>query len=134
MSPSVPARTAGTAGTVESSGSRPGSSAAMVAGEERAGSDDGVANRSRATRGSRARQRVLQAALTVLADDGLPGFTMEAVARAAGASKTTLYRRWPSAAALLVDAMDATFRPFPTPATGDLAADLAELLTAQAAL
>jgi AcrR family transcriptional regulator len=59
---------------------------------------------------------------------------MEAVARAAGASKTTLYRRWPSAGALLIDAMDATFRPFLTPASGHLPTDVAELLSAQAEL
>jgi hypothetical protein len=35
---------------------------------------------------------------------------------------------------LLVDAMEATFRPFPTPAAGHLPTDLAELLAAQADL
>src|SRR6266487_5822397 len=60
------------------------------------------------SRGAGARQRVLQAALQVLDDDGLPGFTMEAVARRAGASKATLYRRWPTVGALMIDAMDAT--------------------------
>src|SRR6266487_1672854 len=68
------------------------------------------------SRGAGARQRVLQAALQVLNDDGLPGFTMEAVARPAGA--------------LMIDAMDATFQPFPTPDTGRLDADVAQLLTA----
>ncbi len=60
------------------------------------------------SRGDGARQRVLRAALDVLDEDGLPGFTMEAVARRAGASKATLYRRWPTVGALLIDAMDAT--------------------------
>ncbi len=82
------------------------------------------------SRGAGARQRVLQAALQVLNDDGLPGFTMEAVARRAGASKATLYRHWPTAGALMIDAMDATFQPFPTPDTGRLDADVAQLLTA----
>ncbi len=59
------------------------------------------------SRGDGARQRVLRAALDVLDEDGLPGFTMEAVARRAGASKATLYRRWPTVGALLIDAMDA---------------------------
>ena len=58
-------------------------------------------------RGEHARQRVLRAAaLDVLADDGLPGFTIEAVAQRAGASKTTLYRRWASREELLAEAMD----------------------------
>ncbi len=82
------------------------------------------------SRGAGARQRVLQAALQVLDDDGLPGFTMEAVARRAGASKATLYRRWPTVGALMIDAMDATFQPFPVPDTGRVDADVAQLLTA----
>jgi AcrR family transcriptional regulator len=86
------------------------------------------------TRGAGARQRVLQAALQVLDQDGLTGFTMEAVARRAGASKATLYRRWPSVGALLIDAMDATFQPFPVPDTGQVETDVAELLNAFVAL
>jgi AcrR family transcriptional regulator len=82
------------------------------------------------TRGAGARQRVLRAALAVLDEAGLAGFTMEAVARRAGASKATVYRHWASSGALLIDAMDATFRPFPVPDTGDVRADVAELLTA----
>src|SRR3954471_18566652 len=86
------------------------------------------------SRGAGARQRVLQAALQVLDEHGLAGFTMEAVARRAGASKATLYRRWPTANALLVAAMDATFRPFPAPDTGRVETDVAQLLTAFVAL
>src|SRR6266511_2813236 len=82
------------------------------------------------SRGAGARQRVLQAALQVLDEDGLPGFTMEAVARRAGASKATLYRHWPTVGALLIDAMDATFQPFPVPDTGSVQTDVAHLLTA----
>jgi AcrR family transcriptional regulator len=82
------------------------------------------------SRGAGARQRVLRAALEVLDEDGLPGFTMEAVARRAGASKATLYRHWPTAGALMIDAMDATFQPFEVPDTGRVEADVAQLLTA----
>jgi AcrR family transcriptional regulator len=82
------------------------------------------------SRGAGARQRMLRAALAVLGDDGLAGFTMEAVARRAGASKATLYRHWPTTGALMIAAMDATFQPFPTPDTGRVATDVAELLTA----
>ncbi|MFF0267419.1 TetR/AcrR family transcriptional regulator [Kribbella sp. NPDC004536] len=73
---------------------------------------------------------MLEAALSVLDESGLAGFTMEAVARRAGASKATLYRRWPTTGALLVDAMDATYRPFPVPDTGSVAKDVTEILTA----
>lgn len=80
-------------------------------------------------RGAQARRRVLRAALDVLADDGMPGFTIESVARRAGASKATVYRHWPSPSALLVDAMDAEFRPMADVDTGDLRADLVALLS-----
>ena len=85
-------------------------------------------------RGLRARERVLRAALEVLADHGMPGFTMEAIAHRAAASKATLYRHWSSPAALLVDAMDMSFQPFPLPATGQLRTDLIELLIRSEAL
>ncbi|GAA5013945.1 TetR/AcrR family transcriptional regulator [Actinopolymorpha pittospori] len=86
------------------------------------------------SRGAGARRRILRAALEVLDEHGLPGFTMEAVARRAGASKATLYRHWPTSGALMVDAMDATFEPFPVPDTGHVQTDVAQLLTAFVAL
>jgi len=86
------------------------------------------------SRGAGARRRVLAAALHVLDEDGLAGFTMEAIARRAGASKATLYRHWPTSNALLVDAMDATFQPLPIPDTGSVRTDIADLLTAFVAL
>src|SRR6266496_73145 len=85
-------------------------------------------------RGERARERVLQAALEVLADRGLPGLTMEAIAQRAGASKATIYRRWRSPGEVLVDAMDLSFQPFAAPATGDVRGDLVELVTGLEAL
>ena len=85
-------------------------------------------------RGDRARERVLTAALDQLADEGSAGFTMQSIARRAGASKATLYRHWPSTSALLVDAMAEAFQPFPAPATGDLRGDLVALLTGAAHL
>jgi len=77
---------------------------------------------------------VLRAALGVLAQQGVAGFSIEAVAGHAGASKATIYRHWPSQSALLVDAMDLTFRLFPTLTTGRLRTDLIELLRRQYAL
>lgn len=85
-------------------------------------------------RGERARERVLRAALEVLAEHGLPGFSMEAVAARAGASKATLYRHWPTRGALLVAAMDRSFQPAATPTTGALRADLIELVSGAQAL
>jgi AcrR family transcriptional regulator len=59
----------------------------------------------------------------------MSGFTMEAVARRAGASKATVYRHWTSQATLLVDAMELVSQPFPLPATGQLRTDLIELVS-----
>jgi len=79
-------------------------------------------------RGEHARRRVLAAALDVLAEHGLSGLNMEAVARRAGASKATVYRHWDSPRTLIVDAMDAAFRPVPTPDTGSVRGDLLQVL------
>lgn len=77
---------------------------------------------------------MVRAALDVLDEQGLPGFTMEAVARRARASKTTLYRRWPTVGALLIDAMDATFQPLPVPDTGKVETDVTQLLNSFVAM
>jgi AcrR family transcriptional regulator len=100
----------------------------------KAGARQPADSREPISRGDGARRRVLQAALEVLDEDGLPGFTMEAVARRAGASKATLYRRWPTVGSLLIDAMDATFQPLPVPDTGHVATDVTQLITAFVAL
>lgn len=85
-------------------------------------------------RGDRARDRVLRAALEVLAEGGLPGFTVEAVAERAGASKATVYRHWRSRGELIVDAMDMTFQPLDPPRSGQLRSDLIELVSDAEAL
>jgi AcrR family transcriptional regulator len=95
---------------------------------------DGSSSRTPVGRGEQARQRILHAALEVLAESGLAGFNMESIARKAGAGKATLYRHWTSPSTLLVDAMDAQFRPFPGVSTGDVRADLITLLSAFASL
>jgi AcrR family transcriptional regulator len=110
---------------------------AMTTSRNQAGTADATDAQTRpepVSRGDRARQRVLAAALDQLAEQGSAGFTMEAIARRAGASKATLYRRWSSSSALLVDAMAAAFRSFPAPSTGDLRGDLVALLTSAADL
>src|SRR5947207_807252 len=66
-------------------------------------------------RGARARERVLQAALEVLAEQGLPGFTVEAVAARSGASKATVYRHWPSRGTSWSTPWTAASSPSPRP-------------------
>jgi AcrR family transcriptional regulator len=50
-------------------------------------------------------RRIMRAALDVFADVGWAGFTMEAVARRAGAGKASVYLRWRSKETLLIDAV-----------------------------
>lgn len=54
-------------------------------------------------RDARADVAILDAAVEVLAELGPSGFTIEAVAARAGVGKATIYRRWRSRAALLLD-------------------------------
>jgi AcrR family transcriptional regulator len=69
---------------------------------------------------------ILDATLEVLADVGYDRLTMDAVAARAKASKATLYRRWKSKAALVVDALLAVKSTPGLPDTGTLRGDLIE--------
>jgi AcrR family transcriptional regulator len=72
-------------------------------------------------------RRVLDAAIVELALSGYAGFRMDAVAARAEVNKTTLYRRWPTRAALvtaLVERMRTPLRNSPLPDTGRLETDL----------
>ena len=63
-----------------------------------------VARRSiGAQRNPASEEAILAAAEAVLLENGLSGFSIEAVARRARAGKPTIYRWWPSKAALLLD-------------------------------
>ncbi|WP_160120175.1 TetR/AcrR family transcriptional regulator [Rhodovarius lipocyclicus] len=55
------------------------------------------------TRNPETHSAVLDAAEALLTEKGYAGVSMEAVARRAGAGKPTLYRWWPSKAALLME-------------------------------
>jgi len=71
------------------------------------------------------RRKVLEASASLLDGDGYPGVTIEAIAAKAGVAKTTIYRWWPSKAAILLDLFDAIGdERISDPATGDFAADL----------
>ena len=77
-------------------------------------------------------QRVLDAALVELARSGYAGFRMDEVVARAAVNKTTVYRRWPTRAALvtaLVEQMRAPLRESPLPDTGDIEDDLVEAFT-----
>ncbi len=70
------------------------------------------------------REKVLSAAATLLQNHGYAHVTMEGVAAHAGTAKTTLYRWWPTKAALLLDLFDVLSEELADPDTGDTRADL----------
>jgi AcrR family transcriptional regulator len=75
---------------------------------------------------------ILDAALDVLAETGYDGMTIDMVAARAKAGKATLYRRWPSKAHLVIDAVacikknDIDFAHLPD--TGTLRGDLLAMI------
>ncbi|MER6146341.1 TetR/AcrR family transcriptional regulator [Streptomyces sparsogenes] len=98
-------------------------------------------------RSERSRRAILDAALELLGELGYPRLTIEAIAARAGVGKQTIYRWWPSKAAVLLDAFtdrgatpegaEAPEAPEGTeraeaalPDTGDLEADLKLVLRA----
>ena len=95
----------------------------------------GSARRTQGVLGGRSERvvrRVLDAALVELARSGYAGFRMDEVVSMAAVNKTTIYRRWPSRAALVtavVDRMRKPLRESPLPDTGQLERDLVEAFT-----
>ncbi|MFJ1708455.1 TetR/AcrR family transcriptional regulator [Kitasatospora sp. NPDC088346] len=79
-----------------------------------------------ARRSEHARQAIIAAAFELCAERGFAATTIEAIAARAGVGKTTIYRWWPSKAAILAEGVEiqrdasATF-----PDTGDIWTDLA---------
>ncbi|MFD3804649.1 TetR/AcrR family transcriptional regulator [Streptomyces sp. NPDC058611] len=90
-----------------------------------------------ARRSDRSRRAILDAALALVGEVGYNRLTVEAIAARAGVGKQTIYRWWPSKAAVLLDASLALAGDAETeggwtgfPDTGDLAADLKYVLRA----
>ncbi|MEW9527280.1 TetR/AcrR family transcriptional regulator [Microbispora sp. NPDC049125] len=83
----------------------------------------------------RKKDHILTATLELLAEKGYEGLTIEGVAGRSGVNKTTIYRWWPSKAALLGSALiDARVLDFEVPDTGSLRGDLQALLRGTARL
>ncbi|MEU2235444.1 TetR/AcrR family transcriptional regulator [Streptomyces vietnamensis] len=97
-------------------------------------------------RSERSRRAIFDAALALVSETGYAKTTIEGIAARAGVGKQTIYRWWPSKAAVLLDAfLDLAARAGETsrgkdahggegageiPDTGDLAADLKHVLRA----
>ena len=70
-------------------------------------------------------EAILTATVALLRRRGYPGLTIEGVASEAGVGRPTIYRRWPSKAALVVAAlMDSSLLALPAPDTGSVRDDL----------
>ena len=81
-------------------------------------------------RSEEAHQKVMAAAVAVVAEAGVSGFTVDAVAKVSGVAKTTIYRRWSSGDELLMEALECSIEHLATPNTGSLHTDLVELYAA----
>ncbi|SFW86923.1 TetR/AcrR family transcriptional regulator [Amycolatopsis australiensis] len=78
-------------------------------------------------RGAARTDELLRVTLETAAEVGYAGLNVEAVARRAGVGKHTIYRRWPTMAALLLDALSRVWTTdLDYHDTGDIRADLRE--------
>ena len=78
-------------------------------------------------RGAARTAEILDVTLALAGEAGYAGLSVEAVARRAGVGKHTIYRRWPSMAALLLDALSHVWTTgLDYRDTGDVRADLRE--------
>jgi len=78
-------------------------------------------------RGAARTDELLRTTLELVTESGYTGLSIEAVARRAGVGKHTIYRRWPSMAALLLDALSRVWTTgLDYHDTGDVRADLRE--------
>ena len=85
-------------------------------------------------RSARVREAVLHATVEVVAEAGYAGLSFEEVARRSGVHKTTVYRRWPTTAALVLDALlERSAESVPVPDTGSVREDLRRFVRAIAA-
>jgi AcrR family transcriptional regulator len=77
---------------------------------------------------------VLRATVELLAETGYADLSVEAIARSAGTSKPAIYRRWPSKAHLVHEAVFPITDATALPDTGSLAGDVHEMVRRTAAV
>ena len=77
----------------------------------------------------RSKAAILDACTDLIAQDGIERLSVEAVAARSGAAKTTIYRHWPSRAALIMDAVGrCAGEAMAPPDTGSLRDDIVAVL------
>jgi AcrR family transcriptional regulator len=77
-------------------------------------------------RSATAHEAILQAAVVLFIEQGFEGMSVEAVAARAGVGKATIYRRWSSKEALVIDAVARVFAEPAAPDTGSVRDDLVQ--------
>jgi len=81
-------------------------------------------------RSERARAAILDASVALCQEEGYAKATMEGIAKRAGVGKQTIYRWWPSKAAVVLEALNETAGSVTDfPDTGDIVADLRTQMT-----
>jgi len=85
-------------------------------------------------RSTAADQAIVAATLAEVRKVGYDAMAMDAVASRAGVGKATLYRRWKSKEALVVDAIGSVMRAVPVPDTGAIETDFQRLLRSAATM
>ncbi len=86
-------------------------------------------------RSERSRLAILDAALALAREQGYARLTIEAIAARAGVGKQTIYRWWPSKAAVLLDALEgASSGSNPIRYSSDVVADVRQFVAKLAAL
>lgn len=84
-----------------------------------------------ARRNPASQEAILDAAEAILREDGIAGFSIEAVARRARAGKPTIYRWWPNRTTLMLDVYKRFKNARTFPDTGTLRGDLVAFLENQ---
>ena len=79
-------------------------------------------------RSAQADEAIVDAALALLSEEGFDRLSMDAVAARAGVGKATIYRRWASKEALVIEAVARRTDPFAVESTGSVRDRLVTLL------
>ena len=85
-------------------------------------------------RSAQADEAIVDAVLALLTEEGFDKLSMDAVAARAGVGKATIYRRWASKEALVIEAVARRTDPFPAEAEGSVRDRLVAVLDAMLAL
>ncbi len=90
--------------------------------------EDAPESRRGRPRSERAHRAILEAALSLLIEEGYDAMSIESITERAGVGKATIYRRWGSKEDLVADALGSQRREVRVPDSGDTKEDVISLL------